>query len=118
MLRVLDQPAEAFDNRAVVVVQPARGAGGKLLESLGVGQPVALNCQVGRFPRPEPGRVQLLALETDQAQLALAGFLPGEQVRPAATKIAYAVRDLVVVPSQVAELAKRIEKLDLVGRPE
>jgi hypothetical protein len=56
------------------------GEGGRLLQGLGVLQPLGLGGQLGRLPHPELGGVDLLQLVAEQVDLALALAGPGGQV--------------------------------------
>src|SRR5262245_23501328 len=116
MLGLLLEPAELLHDRPVLVVEPAGRPRGELLQSLGVRQPVVLQDELGLLSRPKPGGVQLLALEPDQAQLPLPGLLLREQVGPTMSQLAYPRRVGVVGRPEVAELAERVEQLNLVRR--
>jgi hypothetical protein len=56
------------------------GEDGRLLEGLGVLQPLGLGGQLGRLPHPDLGGVDLLELVAEQVDLALALPGPGGQV--------------------------------------
>jgi hypothetical protein len=64
----------------VVVLQELVGEGGRLLQGLGVGEPLGLGRQLGRLPHPDLGGVDLLQLVAEQVDLPLALPGPGDKV--------------------------------------
>ncbi len=73
--------AEGGDRAGVLVaLQELVGEGGRLLEGLGVLQPLGLGGQLGRLPHPDLGGVDLLQLVAEQVDLALPLAGPGGQV--------------------------------------
>jgi hypothetical protein len=80
----LDGPGGGAEGRGragvLLALQQLVGEGGRLLQGLGVGQPLGLRGQLGRLPHPHLGGVDLLQLVAEQVDLALALPGPGGQV--------------------------------------
>src|SRR5262249_47557976 len=114
-LRLALQLAELLDDGTLLVVEPATAFRGERLQRLGVGQPLALACQLGQFARAQGRLVQLLALEAEQRQLALAVLALGRQGSVPAAQLAHTLRRFQVIMPQLMELAVGVQQFQLIG---
>jgi len=85
------------------------------LQALGVGEPLALLLQLRHLARFKARLVQLLALESDQRQLALALLPLGGQQGVTATQLAHLGGEVEILLPVIFEVAVGVEELELIG---
>ncbi len=116
MLRLTLQLAEHLEERPVLVIEPVHGRGRVVLDRLGVGQHLAFAGQPGQFAAAQGRLVQLVALEADEGQLALA-FLPirFETGKPSSQLAHFAGLRAIAVAARL-EVAIGVERAELESR--